>query len=655
MTVKLVTYKETGLLSCASCLPAEIIICLSVEGVVVPPNCSDESAQPYAYTYLNASLISVDYVSAGCGSPRSYYLYTIQYDTDTITLEEIDPTTIEGILCKNTCLVTFIQQYAGDEVAVRDNEDGSFTLLSQHGCEFDFITGGELSSLIVADTNSVALTLTGAVIKTLTADIVIDPDPSNQISVSASGVYVTSGWGLLGNSGTVFGTNFLGTTDDIGLDIRVRNQSAIRIDPTALTTGPNIIGGYYQNSIATSVVGSSVLGGGYSGQINSISNGTYNAIVGGYGNLIASTGNGNTIINGQGNFITIGSNSGIGGRNCKIEAIGCFIGGGLANAIGENPATPEKSDYSAISGGEANFIGESNYCFVGGGQENNIFTSSYRSAIVGGISNVIAQSPNSFIGGGNNNSVLNVVTTNNGSCVLSGNTNTIDASISSCIAGGANNTIDNPGATTANRNFIGAGQVNTIRDTRESFIGAGANNTVSGRHSFIGAGDTNVISTGGDYASILAGRDNQINGDDSSILGGSKLRIQREQLGFLAGDYAVGVVSVDLTNVAFRGTAHFLETIVAVGSTQPVVDSATLVNNRARVRFYGVPALLDSNFGSRRYVELTAPLNSVLGASNKVIGLPGNTPTVNQILKVSAVTVVGSLTYIDTVWATDAT
>ena len=40
------------------------------------------------------------------------------------------------------------------------------------------------------------------------------------------------GWSTLGNTGTTFGTNFLGTTDDISLDIRTNNVERVRVANT---------------------------------------------------------------------------------------------------------------------------------------------------------------------------------------------------------------------------------------------------------------------------------------------------------------------------------------------------------------------------------------------------------------------------------------
>ncbi len=57
-------------------------------------------------------------------------------------------------------------------------------------------------------------------------------------------------WTLLGNTGTVDGTNFIGTTDNVPFNIRVNNQKAGRIDQVLLNTffgmnaGNNITTGY---------------------------------------------------------------------------------------------------------------------------------------------------------------------------------------------------------------------------------------------------------------------------------------------------------------------------------------------------------------------------------------------------------------------------
>ena len=46
----------------------------------------------------------------------------------------------------------------------------------------------------------------------------------------------SSGWSLTGNAGTVDGTNFIGTTDNVPFTVKVNNQQAGRIDPTLANT-----------------------------------------------------------------------------------------------------------------------------------------------------------------------------------------------------------------------------------------------------------------------------------------------------------------------------------------------------------------------------------------------------------------------------------
>src|SRR5690242_13171498 len=53
------------------------------------------------------------------------------------------------------------------------------------------------------------------------------------ISAAAALAVADSAWRLTGNSGTNDSTNFLGTTDNVPLNIRVNNQPSGRIDPVA--------------------------------------------------------------------------------------------------------------------------------------------------------------------------------------------------------------------------------------------------------------------------------------------------------------------------------------------------------------------------------------------------------------------------------------
>ncbi|MCB0316503.1 MAG: hypothetical protein KDH84_25170, partial [Calditrichaeota bacterium] len=81
-------------------------------------------------------------------------------------------------------------------------------------------------------------------------------------------------WGLTGNAGTVDGTNFLGTTDEVALELRVNNKRVLRIEPAGGgSIKPNIIGGSPSNSVSAGVVGATIGGGGDSSFPNQVTAG----------------------------------------------------------------------------------------------------------------------------------------------------------------------------------------------------------------------------------------------------------------------------------------------------------------------------------------------------------------------------------------------
>jgi len=131
----------------------------------------------------------------------------------------------------------------------------------------------------------------------------------------------TAGWALTGNAGTVDGTNFIGTTDNVPFNIRVNNQKAGRIDPTlgnvfygglagqsTVTGGGNVANGYsalFSNFSGNDnvAIGSWVmqLGGGSNNTgvgahalQNGISGNNNTAV--GYSALYSNTGNYNTAV-----------------------------------------------------------------------------------------------------------------------------------------------------------------------------------------------------------------------------------------------------------------------------------------------------------------------------------------------------------------------
>ena len=75
-------------------------------------------------------------------------------------------------------------------------------------------------------------------------------------------------WSLSGNAGTTPGTNFLGTTDNQALELKVNGQRVLRLEPDALN-GSNVIGGSPANT-ATGDGGAFIGGGGQPAAPNTV-------------------------------------------------------------------------------------------------------------------------------------------------------------------------------------------------------------------------------------------------------------------------------------------------------------------------------------------------------------------------------------------------
>lgn len=71
-------------------------------------------------------------------------------------------------------------------------------------------------------------------------------------------------WQVGGNAGTSPGANFLGTTDNQPLEIKVNNQRGLRLEyqRSPLTQSMNVIGGYGGNLVSPGTLGATISGGG---------------------------------------------------------------------------------------------------------------------------------------------------------------------------------------------------------------------------------------------------------------------------------------------------------------------------------------------------------------------------------------------------------
>jgi hypothetical protein len=280
-------------------------------------------------------------------------------------------------------------------------------------------------------------------------------------------------WNLLGNAGTTPGLNFLGTTDNQALELKVNGSRAFRLEPTA--DGPNVIGGFSGNGITPGTAGATISGGG--GQL--------------LPNIVAD------------NFGTIG-----GGSSNAVQAASGTIGGGEHNVV--------QGEDSTIGGGEYNVVGDEDTT-IGGGGFNTIASTSYYSTIAGGANNKIQSlSDSSTIGGGHFNSIQN----GPGAAIAGGNGNAIGPhAAGSFIGGGSGNFASNDLSTVVGGSRNIAGGVG-------SFVGGGgqdgvltANNQALGAASVIGGGVGNTAVA--DYSTISGGGTNNATGSFSSIGGGS--------------------------------------------------------------------------------------------------------------------------------------
>ena len=158
-----------------------------------------------------------------------------------------------------------------------------------------------------------------------------------------------SAWSLAGNVGTTPGTDFIGTTDNQALEIRVNNSRILRLEPMA--DSPNLLGGYSGNAVTAGVYGATISGGGTVGHVNRVTDD------------LGTVGGGNINQAGDGAGMTSD-------RYCAT------VGGGSQNTA--------SGSYSTIGGGAGN-TADGYISTVGGGHLNN--TPGQWSTVPGGSSN----------------------------------------------------------------------------------------------------------------------------------------------------------------------------------------------------------------------------------------------------------------------------
>ncbi|MGE3799466.1 MAG: beta strand repeat-containing protein, partial [Candidatus Kapaibacterium sp.] len=327
---------------------------------------------------------------------------------------------------------------------------------------------------------------------------------------SAGGNVSDSAWMLQGNSGTNPTNNFLGTLDNVALEIRVNNSRALRIDPR--TASPNITGGSSSNNIVTGSDGNVIAGGGTSGAAHQIgSSSSYSFIGGGADNNISGTSSYSLIVGGQSQRISSTSDHSaiIAGQSNQIDN-GQFtlIGGGNNNRMSSN------ADYTSILGGNNNQVDNGQYSAIAGGNNNRMNSTSNYSFLGGGDNNQITGGNYSLIGSGSGNTVGS---SSNYSAVVTGQNNQVNASNYATIAGGSGNEV----SSTSHYSTVAGGNNNRISSSsdRSAIAGGNGNQIDNTQYAFIGAGNNNRLTSNADYTVISGGNGNQIDNTQYALIG----------------------------------------------------------------------------------------------------------------------------------------
>jgi hypothetical protein len=186
------------------------------------------------------------------------------------------------------------------------------------------------------------------------------PDGTIQTTAATGGA---AGWALTGNP--ISAGQFLGTTNNEALDIRVNNARALRLEPHAIS--PNLIGGSKENVVTSGVVGATIGGGGSGAGGNQVTD-DYGTVGGGAvnkaGDSTGTTSDSNyaTVGGGVGNTASGGLATVGGGWLNTASGSSATVGGGRFNTASGNLAT--------VGGGEGN-TAAGDYSFVVGRQAKN--------------------------------------------------------------------------------------------------------------------------------------------------------------------------------------------------------------------------------------------------------------------------------------------
>jgi hypothetical protein len=207
-------------------------------------------------------------------------------------------------------------------------------------------------------------------------NVTITPSGNTLQIAAVASTNGVAAWGLTGNSNTLAGVNFLGTTDNQPLELVVNNRRALRLEPAL--NSPNVIGGYSGNYVGSNVFGATIGGGGSPPifpvfvSFPNVVNASYGSILGGYGNTVA--GYAATVAGGRYNSAE-GDYSFAAGRDAHALHEGSFVWADATSealsttasnqflvratgGVGINWQSLQRYGYSLAVGGDAYFTGD---------------------------------------------------------------------------------------------------------------------------------------------------------------------------------------------------------------------------------------------------------------------------------------------------------
>ena len=284
--------------------------------------------------------------------------------------------------------------------------------------------------------------------------------PMQALTATPYALFSKTAWTISGNSGTDSTNNYLGTSDNQALELRVNTQRALRLEPGS---SPNLVAGYNGNSTTAGVIGAAIGGGGASGKANRVTD-NWGTVSGGENNQVGD----NTGTLNSAAYATVS-----GGANNIASGFGAVVGGGGGYIRGCSPdpycrPSPNQATggYSVIGGGLDN-LASWELAFIGGGMGN---TASYLGGVVGGGLQNNNGGEYGFIGGG----LINKIT---------------DQGFRGVLVGGQDNTL------AGGYGFIGSGVNNSINGYMGMVVG-GSNNTADGSYSFAAGNRAKAIGNG---------------------------------------------------------------------------------------------------------------------------------------------------------------